>query len=159
MGKAIYLHILSYVALILISTSPVTAQFWPGDLVPNVPGVHAKIEGNPTWPNGNKNAGDAVTVNYNIFVDGTYAGSHTFYCGYSVLDPNGQPWDIPYQALTLYPNDRRTVSLTWTVPSDAPKGKYTARVAVWEDVQPDGFTLVNRFDMREQQCFSVGGWW
>ena len=158
MKKMVYLNILSCMAIILISASPVIAQ-WPGSLVPNVPGVHAKIEGSPSWPNGNFKAGSPVTVTYNIFVDGTYTGQHTFYCGYSVQDPNGRWWDIPYQTLSLYPNDRSTVSLTWVVPPDAPNGNYEARVAVWEGVQPDGVTLVNRFDFREQQCFSVGGWW
>jgi len=78
----------------------------------------------------------------------------TFYVGFSVQDPNGKWWDAPYKAITLNSNEEGTVTLYWTVPSEAPTGYYNARVAVWGGREDD--ILMNLLDLRDiERAFSV----
>jgi len=97
-------------------------------------------------------AGDRVSAQ--VIFKNTGQEAWTFYVGFSVQDPNGKWWDAPYETVTLNPNEERTVTLYWTVPSEAPAGSYNARVAVWGGKQDN--KLVNLLDYKEQsEIFKV----
>ena len=100
-------------------------------------------------------AGDKISAQVTIRNIGKEAW--TFYVGFSVQDPNGKWWDAPYETVTLNPNEEGTVTLYWTVPSEAPAGSYNARVAVWEGKQ-DG-KLTNLLDYRDETgAFEIVGY-
>lgn len=91
-------------------------------------------------------AGDSVAAQVTFRNTGQEAW--TFYVGFSVQDPNGKWWDAPYETVTLNPDEEETVTLYWTVPSEAPAGSYSARVAVWGGKEDD--KLMNLLDYRDE---------
>ncbi|MBN1762712.1 MAG: PGF-pre-PGF domain-containing protein [Methanomicrobia archaeon] len=73
---------------------------------------------------------------------------HTFYIGYSVKDKNGKLWDAPYTSASLGKGSSITKTLYWSVPSNAPEGPYSARVAVYKSKSGD--LLQDRLDYKEK---------
>jgi len=65
---------------------------------------------------------------------------HTFFVGYGVVDPNGGVHDNDGgtgTTVTLAPGESATVTVSWTVESDAPPGRYGAGTAVWRESDRD----------------------
>ncbi|WP_225333593.1 NEW3 domain-containing protein [Halomicrobium urmianum] len=100
---------------------------------------------------------DGETVDATATVENTGNVDHTYFVGYSVVGPDGELYDndeTTGKTVTLAPGERRTVSLSWTVESDAPAGEYDGFVAVWEESDRDD--LRTRLDSaRRSDAFGV----
>ncbi|WP_267639446.1 hypothetical protein [Haloarchaeobius amylolyticus] len=86
-------------------------------------------------------------VDTNVGVENTGTETHTFYVGYTVHGPDGDPYDnndTTGQAVTLDAGEVRDVQVEWDVESAAPEGSYDVQVAVWKQSDPDN--LVDRLD-------------
>ena len=92
-----------------------------------------------------------------VTVENTGIAEHTFFVGYSVRSPTGEGLhdEGPTEpSVTLAPGESETVTVEWTVDTDAPAGTYGIIVAVWEDRVGDD--LQNRLDRTgETAVFTV----
>lgn len=99
--------------------------------------VDASIDG-VALPGGTFDDGEVVSTD--VTVRNAGAREHTFFVGYSVIGPddlaytNGGTTGTPVK---LAPGETRTVTVDWTVESDAPSGTYDVHVAVWAEDSPD----------------------
>jgi hypothetical protein len=99
--------------------------------------------------------GDQVTAE--VEVRNTGDSSHTFFVGYSVIDPSGEYYDNDGQTgrtVTLDSNEREFVSVSWTVQDDSPTGEYDAVTSIWAESDKDN--LQTRLDNeRRNNVFEV----
>ncbi len=100
---------------------------------------------------------DGESVDATATVENTGNTEHTFFVGYSVVGPEGELYDndgTTGRTVTLAPGETQTLSLSWTVESDAPAGEYEGYVAVWKESGRDD--LRTRLDSaRRSDAFSV----
>lgn len=83
-------------------------------------------------------SGDRVSAQ--VQVRNTGDSRHTFFVGYSVQGPNGNWYDNNRQTgetVTLNPNEREWIQLSWTVENSAPTGDYDAITSIWAESDPD----------------------
>ncbi len=101
--------------------------------------------------------GDGESVDATATVENTGNTDHTFFVGYSAVGPDGEAYDngaSTGRTVTLAPGERRTISLSWAVESDAPAGEYDGYVAVWKESDRDD--LRTRLDSaRRSDAFRV----
>ncbi|WP_459193712.1 NEW3 domain-containing protein [Halosimplex sp. J119] len=72
-----------------------------------------------------------------MVVENTGDTSHTFWVDFSAENPGGA-WSLGEgRYVELAPGERRTVTLSWTVPDGAQTGTYTAGAAVYESDSKD----------------------
>ena len=117
---------------------PAQSQFQTAD------GSDARIL-NFNQESGDFEAGDRVTAE--VEVRNTGESEHTFFVGYSVEGQDGNWYDNNEQTgktVTLEPNEREWISLSWTVEDDAPTGDYDAVTSVWAESDRDN--LQTRLD-------------
>jgi len=96
---------------------------------------------------GTFSAGEEVPTE--VTMTNTGGVRHTFYVGYSAVDPSGEGHHndgTTDEAVTLGPGETTTVTVTWTVESDVPSSTYDAVVALWKDRSDDG--MVGRLAKR-----------
>ncbi|WP_130498679.1 hypothetical protein [Natrinema hispanicum] len=112
-------------------------------------GTNAQIL-NFNQKSGDFKSGDRVTAE--VEVRNTGDSTHTFFIGYSVKGPDGNWYDNSKQtgkSVTLDPNEREWISLSWTVEEDAPTGEYDAASSVWAETDRDN--LQTRLDSETQE--------
>ncbi|UHH26812.1 hypothetical protein [Halobacterium noricense] len=104
---------------------------------------------------GSFEAGERVTAE--VEVRNTGSSDQTFFVGYSMVGPNGNWHDNDGQTgttVTLSPNEREWVSVSWTVSNDVPVGEYDAVTSVWAESDRDN--LQTRLDSaRQNGAFEV----
>lgn len=99
------------------------------------------------------------TVRSRVVVENTGDEQHTFFVGYGAIDESGNVYDnggTTGTRVRLEPGERQTVTVSWTVESNAPTGTYGVGAAVWEESNPNN--LNTRLDeTRTQDVFAVVG--
>jgi uncharacterized protein YcfL len=102
-SRDIYVTVQPSISAQIITFTPATGTYRPGDLV--VSTLTFKNTGSSTW---------------------------TFYVGYSVYDPNGKHNDTTSVLVTLDPGQTSSaISRTWVVPTGAANGYYDVAMVVW----------------------------
>lgn len=108
------------------------------------PDVRARIA-DVDPPSGTYEAGE--TASASVVVENTGAVGHTYFVGYSLRGPDGRLYDDDGEtggSLPVAGGDRRRISLSWTVPTDAPSGAYDVITSVYEE--SDRSNLETRLD-------------
>ncbi|WP_225334510.1 COG1470 family protein [Halomicrobium urmianum] len=107
-------------------------------------------------PGGTYGSGEAVTAT--ATVENEAAAERTYFVGYSAIDPDGLAHTndrTTGRAVTFGPGERRDVTVSWAVESDAPDGSYDAQIAVWAESDRDA--LETKLDERIlRDAFAVG---
>ncbi len=101
--------------------------------------------GSVEYPSGTVEPGDVVETN--VYVENTGTSESTFYVGYAAVGPDGDVYDndaSTHEEVTVDGNDGRWVTVTWTVPADAPAGEYDLHTGLWQSQQGDD--LVGKLD-------------
>ncbi|USZ69232.1 PKD domain-containing protein [Halorussus salilacus] len=82
--------------------------------------------------------GEEVTTE--VEVENTGYSTHTFFVGYGVKGPDGERYNNDEETgktVTLEPDEREWVTVSWRVEDDAPTGTYDSEVAVWKESDRD----------------------
>ena len=101
-------------------------------------------------------AGDDVETD--VTVENTGDLEHTFFVGYSAIDPEGVGHTndgTTGTPLALAPGEIETVTVAWTVENDSPTGTYDVRVIVWEETER-GNLQTQLDDRLIESAFDVG---
>ncbi|MFC4449091.1 PKD domain-containing protein [Halorussus aquaticus] len=130
---------LATIAAVLIVTASVAGATAAGSatLRQSAESIDARIL-NFNQQTGSFEPGD--TVRAEVEVRNTGDSRHTFFVGYGVRGPDGNWYnndDRTGTTVTLDPNEREWVTLSWTVEQDAPYGWYDARTSVWAESDRD----------------------
>lgn len=89
-------------------------------------------------PTGTVEPGDRVRSS--ATVENTGSVRQTIFVGYSVIAPDGRPFDnngTTGKTVTISPGEQVTVELTWTAVSNTPSGHYDTVTALWEETDRD----------------------
>jgi beta-glucanase (GH16 family) len=122
------LQVMSSVSADIISFSPASGAYYPGDAVTS--SLNFKNTGTENW---------------------------TFWMGYSVQDSAGNWYDVPSHSVTLTPGEvSGAQNLTWYVPSDPllTTGSYKVVMEVWKN-KPEDATAIKLANVEQKDAFQA----
>jgi len=82
-----------------------------------------------------------------VTVENTGNREHTYFVGYGAIGPGGEVFTNDGdtgRAVTIAAGEQRTVTVEWTVESDAPAGAYGAQSVLWKEGEGDLETRLDR---------------
>lgn len=105
--------------------------------------------------------GDTVSVS--VTVANAVEDSHTLFINQTLVGPDGNEYRPGGQTVTIDGSTERTITLTWSLPEDAPAGQYDGVVSVWagpDSERPptklDSATSIGLFEVERPATADIG---